>query len=109
MNLNSMGPREAQRNDSLPMSQVACTAKHKKQQPQAVSDKATTPERMEKAGVQSAKPLYALWARAPWLLVLGQCAQEQGAKIEGTREASPRHSGKLKKSLEVDRGECCCL
>lgn len=42
-------------------------------------------------------------------LLLGQRAQEHGAKIEGTRETSPRYSGKLKKSLEVDRSECCCL
>lgn len=46
------------------------TAKHKKQQPQAVSDKAM-PERMEKHCSPRAKPVCALWARAPaWATVL---------------------------------------
>lgn len=105
MNLNSMGLRGAQGNESLPMSPVASTAKHKKQQPQAVSDKAM-PERMEKQWCSKSKTCVCLVGKGS---CLGNVLKKQGAKIEGTRETSPRHSGKLKKSLEVDRSECCCL
>lgn len=66
MNLNSMGLRGAQGNESLPMSQVASTAKHKKQQPRAVSDKAM-PERMEKQRCSKSKTCVCLVGKGSWL------------------------------------------
>lgn len=74
-----MGLREAQGNESLPMSQVACTANHKKQQPQAVSDKAM-PERMEKHWCSKCKTSVCLVGKGS---CLGNVLKNKELKLRG--------------------------
>lgn len=74
-----MGLRGAQGSESLPMSQVASTAEHKKQQPQAVSHRAM-PERMEEQWCSKCKTCVCLVGKGS---CLGKVLENKELKLRG--------------------------
>lgn len=73
------GTERTQGNESLPMSQVASKAKHKKQQPQAVPDKAM-PQRMEKHQRSKCKTCVCLVGKGS---CLGNVLKNKELKLRG--------------------------